>query len=58
MFRSKITVFGIFTVIYSFRLNITWDTNIAQDTQCHMGKSVIPFCWDQIDFITKTCLLD
>ena len=42
---------GRFTEIYSFRLNVTWDTNVAWYTKCCMGQSVI-------QFLTKICLLD
>ena len=37
MFRLKITVMEIFTEIYSFRLNVVWDT------KCCMGQSFNQF---------------
>ena len=45
MFRLKITVMAIFTEIYSFRLNVVWDTNVVQDTKCCMRQSFIQFLW-------------
>ena len=45
MFRLKITVMGIFPEIYSFRLNVVWDINVAWDTKCCMGQSFIQFLW-------------
>ena len=39
MFRLKITVMGMFTEIYSFRLNV------VQGTKCHTGQSFIQFLW-------------
>ena len=52
MFRLKNTVMAKFTEIYSFRLNVVWDT------KCCMGQSFIHFYEEQIEFITKICLLD
>ena len=43
MFWSKITVMAIFTEIYSFKLNVAWDTNPAQNTKCCTGKYFIQF---------------
>ena len=45
MFRLKITITGIFTEIYSFRLNVVRDTNVIRDTKCCMGQSFIQFLW-------------
>ena len=45
MFRLKITVMAIFTEIYSFRLNVVWDRNVVQDTECCMRQSFIQFLW-------------
>ena len=39
MFRLKITIMWIFTEIYSFKLNVVWDT------KCHTGQSFIQFLW-------------
>ena len=58
MFRLKITVMAIFTEIYSFRLNVVRDTNVAQDTKC-TGQSFIQLLWET-DGVHKQniCLLD
>ena len=34
---------AIFTEIYSFKLNVVWDTNPAQNTKCCTGKYFIQF---------------
>ena len=41
MFWLKITVFAIFTEIYSFRLNVIWETNVVGHTKCCTGQSLI-----------------
>ena len=41
MFWLKITVFAIFTEIYSFRLNVVWETNVVGHTKCCTGQSLI-----------------
>ena len=43
---------GIFTKIYSFKLNVVRYTNVVRD---NLSSS---FCWEQIEFITKICLYD
>ena len=43
MFWLKITVMAIFTEIYSFKLNVAWDTNAAQNTKCCTGKYFTQF---------------
>ena len=45
MFRLKITVMAIFTEIYSFRLNVVWDTNVVRDAKCYTGQYFIQFLW-------------
>ena len=47
MLRLKITIMGIFTEIYSFRLNVVQDTNVVQD---HLSSN---FYWEQTEFTTK-----
>ena len=39
MFRLKITVMTIFTELYSFRLNVVWDTKYQ------MEQYFIQFLW-------------
>ena len=39
MFRLKLTVMAICTEIYSLRLNVVRDTNVARDTKCCTGQS-------------------
>ena len=39
MFRLKITVMAIFTELYSFRLNVVWDTKYQ------MEQYFIQFLW-------------
>ena len=41
---------GIFTEIYSFKLNVVRYTNVVRD---NLSSS---FCWEHIEFITKICL--
>ena len=50
MFKLKITIMGIFTEIYSFGLNVVWDTN---------GQSFTQFLWGT-DWVHNQdmCLLD
>ena len=50
MFRLKITVMGIFTEIYSFRVNVVRDTNVVQD---NLSSN---FYGKQTEFITKICV--
>ena len=59
MFRLKITVMAIFTEIYSFRLNVVWDTNVVQDAKCYTGQYFIQFLWGT-DWVhnQNMCLLD
>ena len=45
MFRLKITVMAIFTEIYSFRLNVVWDTNVVRDAKCYTGQYFSQFLW-------------
>ena len=49
MFRLKITVMGIFTEIYSLRLNI------VRNTKCYTRQSFIQFLWVHNQ---NMCLLD
>ena len=52
MFRLKIAIMGIFTEIYSFGLNVVWDT------KCCTGSYNLSsnFYGEQIEFITKICV--
>ena len=49
----------IFSEIYSFRLNVVWDDNVAEDTKCHTGHSFTQFLWGT-DWVynQNMCLLD
>ena len=54
MFRLKIKVMvifmAIFAEIYSFRLNVVWDTNVLRENlSCN-------FYGEQTEFITKICV--
>ena len=49
MFRLKIIVMAIFTEIYSFRLNVVWDTYVVRD---NLSSN---FYEEQSEFITKIC---
>ena len=59
MFRLKIIIMTIFTEIYFFRLNVSQDTNVVQDTKCCMGQSFIQFLWEA-DWVynQNMCFLD
>ena len=51
MFRLKITVMGIFTEIYSFRLNV-WGTNFVQEKMLY-GNLSFNFFWEESEIIKK-----
>ena len=51
MFRLKITVMGIFTEIYSARLNV------VRDTKCRTGQSFIQLLRSDLVHNQNICLL-